>query len=110
MTPEDVVAAYQTLRRIDAMIADLTTDLTATQWVVLAQLAEQPASGAMTGNIARSLHVTPAVVTGMIDLLERGGYVRREADAEDRRVVRVVITKSGLHMHHAITNAIRELS
>ena len=41
------------------------------------------------GDVARSLNVTPAVVTGLIDRLERLGLVERMADAQDRRKVLV---------------------
>jgi DNA-binding MarR family transcriptional regulator len=47
------------------------------------------------GYIARRLMVTPAVVTGIVDRLERRGYVQRRADAEDRRVVRLALTEAG---------------
>jgi DNA-binding MarR family transcriptional regulator len=47
------------------------------------------------GYIARRLMVTPAVVTGIVDRLEKRGYVQRRADAEDRRVVRLALTESG---------------
>lgn len=47
------------------------------------------------GELARQLHVTPAVVTGLIDRLERRGYVRRAAGAEDRRRVVLTLTEEG---------------
>jgi DNA-binding MarR family transcriptional regulator len=39
--------------------------------------------------------VTPAVVTGIVDRLEKRGYVQRRADTEDRRVVRLALTEAG---------------
>jgi DNA-binding MarR family transcriptional regulator len=39
------------------------------------------------GDVARRLMVTPAVVTGLIDRLERRGYVRRINSTDDRRRV-----------------------
>jgi DNA-binding MarR family transcriptional regulator len=47
------------------------------------------------GYIARRLMVTPAVVTGIVDRLEKRGYVQRKADADDRRVVRLALTDVG---------------
>ena len=47
------------------------------------------------GYIARRLMVTPAVVTGIVDRLEKRGYVQRKADPEDRRVVRLALTEAG---------------
>ena len=47
------------------------------------------------GDVAKSLHVTPAVVTGLIDRLERRGYVRRINSTDDRRRVMLTLTESG---------------
>jgi DNA-binding MarR family transcriptional regulator len=47
------------------------------------------------GDIARKLNVTPAVVTGLVDRLERRGYVRRVASKVDRRRVHIELTAAG---------------
>jgi DNA-binding MarR family transcriptional regulator len=47
------------------------------------------------GEVARRLMVTPAVVTGLIDRLERRGYVRRLSGASDRRRVHLALTEDG---------------
>ncbi len=47
------------------------------------------------GDVARQLMVTPAVVTGLIDRLERRGYVERVNSTRDRRRVHLRITPSG---------------
>ena len=47
------------------------------------------------GDVARNLNVTPAVVTGLIDRLERRGYVRRVASVYDRRRVYIELTTAG---------------
>jgi DNA-binding MarR family transcriptional regulator len=41
------------------------------------------------GRLAETTGLTTGTVTGVIDRLERGGYVRRERDAADRRKVLV---------------------
>jgi DNA-binding MarR family transcriptional regulator len=71
----------------------LGRDLSLRQLGVLYALRENPSS---PGQLARRLRVTPAVITGLLDRLERRGYVRREADPEDRRRLRLVLTESGL--------------
>jgi len=45
--------------------------------------------------LARVLNVTPSVVTGIIDRLERAGMVSRQADGTDRRVHWLALTKKG---------------
>ncbi|MGI8474834.1 MAG: MarR family transcriptional regulator [Thermomicrobiales bacterium] len=47
------------------------------------------------GDVAKSLMVTPAVVTGLIDRLERRGYVARVGSTGDRRRVYLKLTDSG---------------
>src|SRR5215210_3583593 len=46
------------------------------------------------GELARLWRVTPAVITGIIDRLERRELVRREPDPDDRR--RLALTDTGL--------------
>ncbi len=48
------------------------------------------------GELARLWQVTPAVLTGIIDRLERRGLVKREPDPDDRRRLRLVVTPAGL--------------
>lgn len=47
------------------------------------------------GDVARRLMVTPAVVTGLIDRLEKRGFVRRVASSGDRRRVNLALTPEG---------------
>jgi DNA-binding MarR family transcriptional regulator len=47
------------------------------------------------GEIARELQTRPATVTGLVNRLDRAGYVTREVDDVDRRVVRVSLTEPG---------------
>jgi len=47
------------------------------------------------GDVARRLMVTPAVVTGLIDRLEKRGYVRRINSTDDRRRVLLALTEEG---------------
>lgn len=47
------------------------------------------------GELARLWQVTPAVITGIVDRLERRGLVRREIDPRDRRRLRLALTETG---------------
>jgi len=51
--------------------------------------------GLTHGDLAEALGVAPATVTRMVQRMERGGFVRREADAEDQRISRVYLTERG---------------
>jgi DNA-binding MarR family transcriptional regulator len=41
------------------------------------------------GELAAQLHVHPATMTGILDRLEKGGWIIRERDSPDRRKVRL---------------------
>ena len=51
--------------------------------------------GAMPSTLARRLMVTPTVITGIVDRLERRGYLKREDDRVDRRRVHLRLTQEG---------------
>jgi DNA-binding MarR family transcriptional regulator len=51
--------------------------------------------GASAGEFAKATGLTTGAITGVIDRLERAGYVRRERDPADRRKV-VVRARSGM--------------
>jgi len=42
--------------------------------------------------LARAMHIRPASVTNMLQRMERDGWISRERDAEDQRLVRVFTT------------------
>lgn len=46
--------------------------------------------------LARLINVTTAATTGIIDRLVKAGYVVRESDPKDRRVVDVKVTAKGI--------------
>lgn len=63
------------------------------QWFTLTALERSDGMG--QAEISRMAEVDHAVVTRMGQALEREGYVRRERDPEDKRVVRVYLTEKG---------------
>jgi DNA-binding MarR family transcriptional regulator len=67
---------------------------TLSQLDVLAHLAREK-DGATLAELSRHLLVTAGNITGLIDRMERSGYVKRFPDPEDRRVTRVQLTGSG---------------
>lgn len=71
------------------------------------------AEGPLTmGELGRRLGVTDKTMTGLVDRLERDGHVHRERDENDRRVVRVKLTRPGTtlfrkmeaHIHERMTH------
>ena len=62
-------------------------------WQVLMRLGQEDAL--TQREVAERCYVTQATVTGVVDTLERDGLVVRERSTEDRRVVRVRLTREG---------------
>jgi DNA-binding MarR family transcriptional regulator len=64
------------------------TDLTCLGFVIEAAQAGDPLAA---GDLAERARLTTGAVTGVLNRLEKAGYLRREADPKDRRRVRVVL-------------------
>jgi len=67
--------------------------ITMPQFIIMELLHKRDESS-MT-DLAGMLNVTTAAMTGIIDRLVRDGYVSRNRDAEDRRVVMAKLTPKG---------------
>ena len=57
--------------------------------------ASQAATDVTAAQVARSVQLSPATVTGIIDRLERGELIERERDTADRRKVYLRLTPRG---------------
>ncbi len=69
------------------------TKLTLPQFVMLESLSRM-GEPRMT-DLANNVNVTTAAVTGLVDRLVRDGYVERERDDKDRRIIKVRLTAKG---------------
>jgi DNA-binding MarR family transcriptional regulator len=72
--------------------------LTLPQFDVLAELARAGREGFTFVELSRLLLVTSGNLTGIVDRLEARQLVRRQADARDRRLVRIKLSKKGSAM------------
>jgi DNA-binding MarR family transcriptional regulator len=84
--------------------------LTFPQWMALGCIGHCGEQGIRHSELGNRLMVSKAPVTGVVDRLERGGYVRRAADDKDRRVSRVVITPEGDAAWKQVRQTLREHS
>lgn len=85
--------AYALLQRaVDAEMVHL--DLTAMQWRPLMMLAQGKADTA--ADIARLAGTDTGAVTRMLDRLECKGLVRRVRSQEDRRIIKLELTREGV--------------
>jgi DNA-binding MarR family transcriptional regulator len=62
----------------------------------------QRLDGVTAGELAREAGLTTGAVTSVIDRLERAGYVKREADPNDRRKVLVRMTPAAFEAVYSI--------
>jgi DNA-binding MarR family transcriptional regulator len=60
------------------------------------------------GELARRLGVTEKTITGLVDRLERAGYLQRERLAPDRRVVRCRLTAEGQPTYEKLDRSLLE--
>lgn len=92
---EIVAALRRIIRAIDLHSRQLVQEIGLT-WPQLATLRSADKAGSVSiGALARLVHLGQPTLTGIVDRLERSGYVSRSPDAADGRSVRVTVTDRG---------------
>lgn len=84
--------------------------LTMAQWFALGCVGHAGESGVTHSELGKRLLLSKAPITGVVDRLERSGFVVREADGHDRRVSRVKITSKGMETWLTVRGSLRELA
>lgn len=69
--------------------------LTGSQYAVLEAI---PEDGIPLSAIAKLIWREPSNITGIVDRLEQSGWIRRDNDPKDRRVIRVYKTPEGMEL------------
>lgn len=96
---DTVAEIVDNLRRVFQVVneqskkAERATGLTGPQLWAIKTIAE--AEPLMVSEIARRMYLHPATVVGILDRLEKQGLVVRVRSTEDRRVVKVELTRQG---------------
>ncbi|HSB33776.1 MAG TPA: MarR family transcriptional regulator [Nitrospirota bacterium] len=94
-----VAEIVDNLRRVFQVVneqskkAEHETGLTGPQLWAIKTIAQE--SPIMVSEIARRMYLHPATVVGILDRLEKQGLVLRVRSTEDRRVVKVELTRQG---------------
>ena len=81
--------------RPDEEAAERELGITLAQLSVLLLLAEAPERRMTMKAIGEAHACTPAVITGVVDRIEKAGYVERLHGTDDRRSVFVELTAKG---------------
>jgi len=96
-----LVSLIDRLRRLDLARNPLDRfGISPAQMLLLNWVARCP--GCRVGELADGLGLTPPTVSVSVRRLERAGFLRREADAEDQRAVRLHLTEDGQRFHDGL--------
>lgn len=79
--------------------------ITGAQFGVLRCLADAGTDGLMLSDLSRHLMVTCGNITGVVDRLEQAGYLHRERQPDDRRVVVARLTPKGSRLYETVMPA-----
>jgi DNA-binding MarR family transcriptional regulator len=100
IVPEIAISEImQSLRRIFKAIHDYSFEvsdkfgITGPQLWALNTISKN--EGLPLGELGKKMYLCPSAITGLIDRLERRGYVVRNRDQQDRRVVNILLTSKG---------------
>ncbi|MGN7471284.1 MarR family winged helix-turn-helix transcriptional regulator [Brevibacillus sp. SAFN-007a] len=86
--------AFRTIMRtVGPHMSEPVPGLTGAQFYILHQLEQR--QRCTVGELADSMMVKPSAITAMIDRLDKHGYVSRDRDEEDRRVVYIRLLEAG---------------
>lgn len=109
--PEHVVEIEQRLRQIAAVVRRRGRALLANYGITPPQfdaLLILDHDGELTiGDLSNRLYLAYSTTTDLVDRLERAGFVVRQRDMEDRRVVRVRLQEFGARLIEEVLNARR---
>lgn len=89
----------QSLRRIFKSIQDYSHEVSDKFGITGPQLwtlKTVSANGSLSlGELSKRMYLHPSTITGVVDRLEKKGYVSRDRGQEDRRVIKVQLTPKG---------------
>lgn len=86
---------HHILRVEEGMLRTTKSPLSMSEIHLLDVVGEGSGHGRTISAIAEELHIAMPSVTVAVNKLARGGYLQKEKSPEDRRSVRITITKEG---------------
>lgn len=82
--------------------------LTLPQWLALGAVTHSGENGLSHSELSARLMLSKAPVTGLVDRMERAGWVERRPDSNDRRVSRVVACEGGARLWETAHSALHD--
>jgi DNA-binding MarR family transcriptional regulator len=108
---EAISETMQSLRRIFKTIQDYSQEVSSAFGVTGPQLwalkTISETDGIALGELSKKMYLHPSTVTGVVDRLENKGYVVRDRDRKDRRVVKARLTPEGTALAKKAPNPIQ---
>jgi len=97
---QNISTIYRTaIKRLNKRLS--SERMTFSQWNILRALGK---FGPMPmSRLSEHMLVAPANITGLVDRLEKKGYVERKREAQDRRLFMIELTENGQRIQEAIT-------
>lgn len=90
-----LMVRFSRLKWSQQICSDLTpSECEVLGYLYLATTGETPTK-ISASVLSNELKITPAAVTHLVNALEAGGYLQRQKDLSDRRVVLIELTKKG---------------
>jgi MarR family transcriptional regulator, organic hydroperoxide resistance regulator len=111
VTEAAISEIMQSLRRIFKAIQDYSYavsnkfGITGPQLWVLKTISQN--ESLHLGELGKRMYLHPSTITGLIDRLEKKGYVERDRGREDRRVVKLHLTSKGKDLVKRAPNPIQ---
>ena len=106
---KEIVGAIRRLVRavyLDTARMSKQFGLTGPQSAVLRSLTN---SGSLSSaDLSRRLYVTPSNITGIIDRLEKKGFVERIRKQGDRRIALITLTKEGAELSKSLPDPVEK--
>ena len=108
---DSVVRIERLLRHVAFIIKkrgrDILSDFDITTPQILALVALKDRPGITMGALCERLYLACSTATDLIDRMEKNGYLERNRDPDDRRVIRLSITEKGQNIIDQVINARR---
>jgi len=101
----------QSLRRIFKAIHNYSSEvsdkfgITGPQLWALDTISKE--EGLPLGELGKKMYLRPNTITGLVDRLEKRGYVARDRDQKDRRVIKLLLTLKGKRLIKRAPNPIQ---
>lgn len=103
-------ASFTITRRMAALMRDVMPDfITQDQYMILQYIKDKPGQATTSTELANAFYVGKSSITAIVARLEAKGWIRRQDDSRDRRVIRLLLTPEGERLAADLTSRIESI-